>query len=1016
MKNIEYIGAGAGSGKTYNLTEKIVEMVLGDYKMSELILTTFTKKAAAEFRKKTREKLLARAEKETKSENKERLLKAATELDSAMIGTVHSVCMQYIRKYWYKLGISARVTEMDEDAKKEHLSRTITASASEDDTRFFQKFAREFNITEYQSHRINFNFWQGNLTKIIELADSFDIDSLDISEQKSQNLANLALSLDGCQIIPHTDGHDDKYYRDMMHECIGRIFAIAKAWRKDFKAYKEEHALIEFSDMETKFLELLSDKEVQSEISSSIKFLFVDEFQDSNPKQIRIFDQLSNLVKKSFWVGDPKQSIFKFRGSDIELVHAVINKTDGSVTKAEPLRKSFRSEKRLVETANTIFEPIFNEILSNDEITLIPVRDDKLPGHADSLHHWDLVKYYDPDFGKYKCGKDYLHRAIAAQVADIVNGKHEISRVLEKEPDENGIRKERKIVPSDIAILTRSLADGDAIISNLAPWGIPVVHEDTIKASSYELQVVNLILNYFISDGSSLLNAELCRLMFGMSTEEILAKNPEELKTVTSCLDTIRSEVGNGSIAGIVRSIIIRLDLLNKCGKWGYHEDRRRNLICLMKAAEEYDSTCLEGGQSATVEGFLSQIADGVKVPEGFSPGGVTVCTYHKSKGLEWGVVILTGLGSDNTSDSAVMKHYVTGTKIVRVSAPTKENIYSDYYITSVPGYSSQDIKGQAAHAIQTTAEYVAYKEQEIAEAQRLLYVGFTRARDYLVSTSNRDNYGQWGRMYWMSAIGLPSDGINPKWDDATQQEIWGKGTHPCNFRKIVVRDAPALKEKDTYSFLPETEQDKTEDAKRIAPSALVDKDLIKKTPLKFLGLPEGENLVQTVKTVRPQEKETTIGTCIHNIFAVYDPSAPEEDMVNLARRTVVNFHLEENLPDASAIIRSIKGLYAFLTKEYGHAIRTEREIPFREIRNGQTCVGSIDFVWYTSDKECVLVDYKNLSMASAGVVDPENEEYLGHYIPQQKAYKDALERAGFTVKACLLHLSLQEKVIQIGF
>ena len=56
----------------------------------------------------------------------------------------------------------------------------------------------------------------------------------------------------------------------------------------------------------------------------------------------------------------------------------------------------------------------------------------------------------------------------------------------------------------------------------------------------------------------------------------------------------------------------------------------------------------------------------------------------------------------------------------------------------------------------------------------------------------------------------------------------------------------------------------------------------------------------------------------------------------------------------------------------------------------------------------CVLVDYKNLSRATSAVIDPESDEYIGHYIPQQKAYKDALERAGFKVKACLLHLSLQ--------
>lgn len=1014
MKNIKYTSAGAGSGKTYNLTERIVGLVLDGCKMSELILTTFTKKAAAEFRKKTREKLLERAEKETDAAKKEILLKAATELDSAMIGTVHSVCMQYIRKYWYILGVSARVTEMDEDAKTEHLSRTLTGSANESDIIFFQKFAQDFGIFEgYGKTKYNYNFWQGYLTEIINKADSFDIKDLDKSEQESLKLAATALSLDGCQIIPHAAGKDDDYYRQSMQECIKRIFSIARKWREEFKIYKEEKALIEFSDMETKFLELLEDKEVCEEIRSSIKYLFVDEFQDSNPKQVKIFDKLSELVQKSFWVGDPKQSIYKFRGSDIELVHAVIN--DSSVTKSEPLKESWRSEKHLVYTANTVFEPLFNEILEKDEITLSPHRTESLPDCAKSLHVWDLRKFFDPELGKMKAGKPYLIRAVAAQVADMVNGRHEISKVIDKETG-----KERKIQASDIAILTRSGMDdgkdGAEYVKALTPWGIPIVHEDKISPSCYELQTVSLILNYFITDNSSLLNAELCRLLFDMSTEEILRKNPEGLRALTACLASIKKDVGNGSIAGMVRSIILRLNLLDRCGKWGCKEDRRRNLICLMKAAEDYDSNCLDSGQSATVEGFLSEIAEGVVVPEGFSPGGVTVCTYHKSKGLEWGAVVLTGLSSDNTSDAAIMKHYVTGTKIVRVSAPTKDNIYSDYYITSVPAYSDADIKGRAAAAIMDTAEYRDFKEQEIAEAQRLFYVGFTRARDYLIAATNRDNWGPYSKMRWFKAIGLPDDGIDPKWPDGSLQVVWGPGTEPCNFRKIDVRDAPERIEAKTYHCIPDTEPDKTTDEKRIAPSELWDDALVGKTALKFLNLAEGEELEQTVKTVRPYEKETTIGTCIHNIFAVFNPDAPHSEMVALAERTISNFSLEENLPDAEALICSIENLYDFLGKNYGPAVKTEREIPFREIRDGQTCVGSIDFVWYTSDKECVLVDYKNLSRATKAVIDPESDEYIGHYIPQQKAYKDALERAGFKVKASLLHLSLQEKVVEIKF
>ena len=1013
MKKIRYIGAGAGSGKTFELTEKIVGFVLEGHKMSELILTTFTKKAAAEFRKKTREKLLSQAGKQSDPEKQALLITAATELDSAMIGTVHSVCMQYIRKYWYKLGVSARVKEMDDDAKAEHMNKTLISSADDSDLAFFQNYAYEFNIrANYGNGKVDQEFWKGYLADVIEKADSFDIDDLSVSEEKSQELAAMALSIDGCSIITHKDGKTDDYYRGLVRECIARIFKIARKWRDDFRLYKEEQALIQFSDMESRFLDLLDDDEVRKEISSSIKFLFVDEFQDSNPKQVKIFDRLSDLVQESFWVGDPKQSIYKFRGSDIELVRAVINKEGGEVVKEKPLEFSWRSEKRLVDTANKIFSPVFAGVLSEDEITLKANRQETLPGNIRSLHHWDLCKGPNPFNDNARgCTKDMLALAIAGQVAEIVNGRHEIHKVIDKDTE-----KPRDIVPTDIAVLTRSGASSDLIIKFLIDRGIPVIHEDKIVAESYELQCVALLLNHMITRGSSLLDAELCRLLFDRSLEKILQMNPDELRSTVSSLDEIRENISGGSIAGMVRGIILRMDLLNLCGKWGWKEERRKNLMCLIKAAEDYDANCLDSGQSATVEGFLSEIANGVDVPEGYSPGGVTVCTYHKSKGLEWSVVILYDLNSDSSSNKICLKRYVTGTKIVRMTAPTSENIYSDYYITMVPSFSNSNIRGRAADAIMTTPEFHEFRRQEIAEAQRLLYVGFTRARDYLVSTSNSDNRAPHGLMMWLDAVGIDPTTVNPAWPDKSLQKVWGPDTEPCNFRKIQAIPASEMAQEMTFRCHPHTAKDETTERKRISPSELWDDDLARQTTLRFLNLKEGEELVQTIKTVNPFEKETAIGTCIHNIFAVFNPDAPHAEMVAFAKRTISNFHLEENLPYADALICSIENLYDFLKMNYGPAIRTEREIPFREMCNGQTCVGSIDFVWYTSDKECVLVDYKNLSRATSAVIDPESDEYIGHYIPQQKAYKDALEKAGFKVKACLLHLSLQEKLVEIVF
>ena len=108
MKNIQYINAGAGSGKTRTLTDKLSQLIQeGETTPSRVILTTFTERAAEEFRQKARARLVANG-----------LHDRVAELDSAMIGTVHSVALRYIRKYWYLLGLGADVKPIPEEFGK----------------------------------------------------------------------------------------------------------------------------------------------------------------------------------------------------------------------------------------------------------------------------------------------------------------------------------------------------------------------------------------------------------------------------------------------------------------------------------------------------------------------------------------------------------------------------------------------------------------------------------------------------------------------------------------------------------------------------------------------------------------------------------------------------------------------------------------------------------------------------------------------------------------------------------
>ncbi|MBQ2196451.1 MAG: UvrD-helicase domain-containing protein, partial [Prevotella sp.] len=135
-----------------------------------------------------------------------------------------------------------------------------------------------------------------------------------------------------------------------MHKEYAKIiFALAGRWQKEYRKYKDEHHLIDFNDMEELFLKLLGMEEVKQDIQSRFKWLFVDEFQDSNPMQVRIFDALSKLLN-TVYVGDKKQAIYGFRGSDTELTTAVEN----SISDKEPLKHSYRSIEPLVNFSNKL--------------------------------------------------------------------------------------------------------------------------------------------------------------------------------------------------------------------------------------------------------------------------------------------------------------------------------------------------------------------------------------------------------------------------------------------------------------------------------------------------------------------------------------------------------------------------------------------------------------------------------------------------------------------------------------
>jgi ATP-dependent exoDNAse (exonuclease V) beta subunit len=148
----------------------------------------------------------------------------------------------------------------------------------------------------------------------------------------------------------------------------------------------------------------------------------------------------------------------------------------------------------------------------------------------------------------------------------------------------------------------------------------------------------------------------------------------------------------------------------------------------------------------------------------------------------------------------------------------------------------------------------------------------------------------------------------------------------------------------------------------------------------------------------------STIGTCIHNIYAAYDASMDEQRSISMTQKIIESVKLSQIL-NAKEVIGTIRSLYDYLSKKHGAPTSIGHEVPFSFVRdNGQLLRGEIDLLWYTEDG-VVLVDYKNIQGEEA---NPE------HYTSQMEAYREVVESAGHKCKGIILFYATLGQIIEL--
>lgn len=1091
MKNIHYINAGAGSGKTTKLTQ-ILSEELGKkdstIKPSEVILTTFTELAASEFREKSRQQLF-----------KDGHPDLAAELDSANIGTVHSMALSFIQRYWYLIGVSPDMKVMSEDDLQVYISESLGDNVSVSQLQFFNDYRTYFDIKDSQG-KADFDYWKDSLLTIIDKANNYSVDierskkdSCAVVEQIFSSRATLDHSLldDFIRILASeindysesqkkkvqpildslktkisyaviakvykalTDDKPDMGKKNrtrleslmgqdrydalianlkefqtssagddspggMMKEMITILFDIAKEWKDDFNEFKTRRHIIDYNDMERLFLELLGIPEVTKEIQGTYKLMMVDEFQDSSPIQLEIFKLFSDMMEQSYWVGDPKQSIYGFRGADVELVGDITKQFFGDNKKPEQhlthsnLPNSWRTREPLVGLTNDCFTRAFDGVISKENVVLEAARHESAQFSC-PLSHWNCLAsnaelFVDKVADRVKQLKD---SGIMIQV----KGKGEF----------------RPIQYGDIAILCRTNDECKSFANALIDKGIPVSFVNCEILQQTEVQLVFALLKFMVDSSNKLVRADLLRLLENISTQDILQQRLDYLIELNSkeekeedkvCPDlwleddnpmitrlkAFKQTVKNLSVSDLLDSIIYGLALPETVAKWGDGNNRRQNLQTLCDLAKKYDEHCLQMGIGASVGGLLTYFSYAeIDSKIDNAADAVKVLTYHGSKGLEWYYVILSSLEDDSLEEKKFTRKCFWGVREMRHPEPSEHYSYVIQFLPRIVATSSTNLPQPIIDKCKELATYSTLVNKERNELRHLLYVGMTRARDYLTTLSHQSSAVGLPILSWIKNTGISEGDLN-----GGAANLWHYDSLKPVYEDIsTCPEAVASQDTKYKRYVYPDNSCMCEAPKFLSPSKL--------PMLEDFAQDNIEILADLDCRIKPynidKQSEAAAGTCVHNIFAIYEPSLSHDENVQKATSIRNGNNMYEIIPDVEKVIISIEQLYDYLEETYGPASIIRHETPFIQSLPGQIVNGEIDLLWYINDYECVLIDFKNFPGSKATITDsdPENKHYAGRYAPQLKAYHDVLASSGITVKDTLIYYSVMGCVVRLS-
>ncbi len=815
----------------------------------------------------------------------------------------------------------------------------------------------------------------------------------------------------------------------------------------DYEARKFSAGCLDFTDLQSKAVSLIDHAKVQESLQHRIKYLMVDEFQDTNPVQFHLLKKMMNVLPdlRVFIVGDSKQSIYRFRGADVELFirsQRMIREKQGKVINLE---ENYRSQASVISTVNHVFHRVMH-----------PPDVEGLPLYS-SVYDF-AMKSTQPDH-HHSAKVEMLHvgtKSVQDEARAIALRIQQMTELEERIPfqDKEGVRL-RHVRYGDIAVLFSSTNHVPVFEQAFQSAGIPyyVVGSRNFFRRQEIWDIFELMQTLNREDDVLSLIAVLRSPFFQLSDETLywLGHGKKLL------------EFWNGDGDEVLKDIIEekeRQKLIHarqKLSKWRGLSREETPYVLLNRILEEtgYEQILFmmpSGTQRVgNVRKFVQLVAEKEKqgyvtlrklVPylrrlidrgadeeeaqvESADSNVVKIMTIHKSKGLEFPVVFLP-----NLQKTFHMK-------------------YSRFSFDPELGMSisldHEDYKKMGIAAAIKERE----RDKDREEEKRKLYVGMTRARDLLVLSCaspipksktvydlDRSNWWSW-LVYAMAngqiqgiqeslqefpvsihyryvedpeqMIDTREDRVNlkqsdedsdipvtfpqkePEWFRLDRKEL--RFIHPptMTVSEILKNEYESKNEqRDIDEILNEDIARERLDSNRME-----DFDYGESPVLQYLNnVPSREGLSAAEK-----------GTLIHLILEHW-PIRGEEDSAQCEKRIRQIIHnkliewgrfdtdLDEAVKQISPHLNTIRG--ARFLKEAAASPRVWRELPFLYKEKGQRdqehpdrlISGTIDLVYQIEDGKAVVVDYKTNDISKRSV-----HELTRFYQRQLDLYADVVER-----------------------